>query len=91
MFVLHYPVAIAQPSEDDINYGVEVPDLPGCYSSGWDIEDALASIKEAIEGHIEILNENGATIPFPETVEYYVHRAEYKEHVWSVVKVEVMV
>jgi predicted RNase H-like HicB family nuclease len=33
-------------------YVVEVPSLPGCFSQGETVEEALASIKEAIELHI---------------------------------------
>ncbi len=38
-------------------YWVEVPALPGCYSQGETIEEAIDNIKEAIELHLEDLKE----------------------------------
>ncbi len=40
---------ILRPEEDG-GYSVEVPALPGCFSQGDTLEDALANIKEAAEG-----------------------------------------
>jgi predicted RNase H-like HicB family nuclease len=44
-------------------YVVEVPSLPGCYSQGETVEEALANIKEAIECHIEDMLEAGEEVP----------------------------
>ncbi len=38
-------------------YWVEVPALPGCYSQGETIEEALEGIREAIVLHLEALEE----------------------------------
>ncbi len=52
-------------------YTVFVPVLPGCISEGDTIEEALANIREAIEGYIEALKDLGKPIPleFPVEVE----------------------
>jgi predicted RNase H-like HicB family nuclease len=42
---------------------VEVPSLPGCYSQGDTVEEALENIKEAIELHIESMMADGDEIP----------------------------
>ncbi len=44
-------------------YVAEVPSLPGCYSQGETVEEALANIKEAIELHIEDMIAAGEDIP----------------------------
>lgn len=44
-------------------YCVEVPALPGCYSQGETIEEAITDIKEAIQLHIEVMREEGKEIP----------------------------
>ena len=44
-------------------YVVEVPSLPGCYSQGETVEEALANIHEAIELHVEDMLACGEEIP----------------------------
>jgi len=54
----------------DENYGgywVEAPALPGCVSQGKSKEEALSNIKEAIELHLESLEEDGEEIPQEES------------------------
>lgn len=51
------------PDLEDGGYVVEVPSLPGCYSQGETVEEALENIKDAIQGYIEILKIDGVPIP----------------------------
>jgi predicted RNase H-like HicB family nuclease len=44
-------------------YIVEVPSLPGCYSQGETVDEALENIREAIELHIEAMVEAGERVP----------------------------
>ena len=44
-------------------YVVQVPSLPGCYSQGETVDEALDNIREAIELYIEVLQEDGKEIP----------------------------
>lgn len=48
---------IIYPGEDGW-YVAECPSLPGCVSQGLTKEEAIANIKEAIEGYIEALEED---------------------------------
>lgn len=42
--------------KDEAGYYVaEVPALPGCFSQGKNYDEAIANIKEAIEGWIEVM------------------------------------
>ena len=41
----------------------ECPSLPGCISQGKTKEDAIHNIREAIEGYILALQEDGLTVP----------------------------
>ncbi len=41
----------------------EVSALPGCYSQGETIEETLENIREAIEGHMEALQQEGQGVP----------------------------
>ncbi len=49
---------IVHPAEEG-GYWTEVPALPGCFSQGESVEEALANTKEAIESHVAALREEG--------------------------------
>ena len=51
----------------DGSYSAYVPDLPGCVAAGTSIEGVTASIREAIELHIESLRAHGEPVPNPTT------------------------
>jgi predicted RNase H-like HicB family nuclease len=53
---------ILHPAEEG-GYWVEVPALPGCYSQGESVEEAVAKVREAIEAHLEALRGEGQEIP----------------------------
>jgi predicted RNase H-like HicB family nuclease len=50
-------------ADESGGYVVSCPSLPGCYSQGETIDEALANIREAIELYIEVLEEDGKPIP----------------------------
>ncbi|MFO8028422.1 MAG: type II toxin-antitoxin system HicB family antitoxin [Cyclonatronaceae bacterium] len=39
-------------------YWAEVPALPGCVSEGDTLDETNANIREAIEGHLEVVQED---------------------------------
>ena len=47
----------------DGGYWAEVPELPGCMSQGETLDELEANIREAIEGVLEILAEDGSDVP----------------------------
>ncbi len=49
--------------EAEGGYSVAVPALPGCYSQGETVEESMANIREAAEGHLEALNERQPFVP----------------------------
>jgi predicted RNase H-like HicB family nuclease len=53
---------IAHPGEDGY-WVVECPSLPGCISQGKTKEEAIQNIREAIEGYILALEEDGLPMP----------------------------
>jgi len=53
--------------KDEDGYIVaECPSLPGCLSQGTTREEALANIKDAIEGYLESLRKHGEPLPSTE-------------------------
>lgn len=53
--------------EVDGGFSVHVPDLPGCASQGETEAEALANVREAIEGYLEGLKADGLPAPEPHT------------------------
>ena len=51
-----YPVVL-HPDMEDGGYWIECPSLPGCASQGDTAEEALEMIKDAIKGHLEVMEE----------------------------------
>ena len=47
------------------NWAADVPDLPGCITTGDTLEQAERDIREAIEGHLRTLMEFGEPVPQP--------------------------
>ena len=49
---------IIKPGEDGF-WIAECPSLPGCISQGKSKQEAIKNIREAIEGNLEVLEEDG--------------------------------
>ena len=54
--------AVGYPGEDGY-WVAECPSLPGWISQGRTRQQAIANIKEAIEGYIASFEEDGLTVP----------------------------
>lgn len=49
------------------NWAAQVPDLPGCVSTGKTLADTKRNIREAIALHLETMREVGESVPEPST------------------------
>lgn len=74
-------------SDDGQNYGVTVPDLPGCFSGGGNIEDAIESAKEAIPFHILGLLDSGMDVPEQKSFSVHVNNPEHTGAVFVIVDI----
>jgi predicted RNase H-like HicB family nuclease len=83
---MHYPVVIHKDKHSD--YGVSVPDLPGCISAGKTVDDALAMIREAIELHLEGLIEDGGVVPAASPIEKLRADPDFACGTWAIVNVD---
>jgi antitoxin HicB len=54
------------PDEDGV-FVAECPALPGCVSQGKSRDEAMANIREAIQGYLDSLKKHGDPIPGPIT------------------------
>jgi len=84
---MRYPIVIHKDPDSD--YGVTVPDLPGCFSAGETMDEALDSTVEAIECHLEGLLVGSEPIPLPKTIEYHQNNPDYQDGVWALVTVDI--
>jgi predicted RNase H-like HicB family nuclease len=51
------------------DFGVSFPDVPGCVTAGFDLDDAQRMAEEALALHLEGLKEDGDPIPEPSSLE----------------------
>lgn len=84
---MRYPIVIHKDPDSD--YGVIVPDLPGCFSAGDTMDEAMQEVVEAIECHIEGLLIDKEPIPLPEMVDYHQNNPDYVDGVWAIVSVDI--
>ena len=66
---MRYMIIIEKGAE---SYGAYVPDLPGCVAVGETKDEVMQLIREAIEFHLEGLQEEGLMIPHPLSSSEYV-------------------
>jgi len=83
---MRYPIVIHKDKKSD--YGVTVPDLPGCFSAGSTTDEAIAMAREAVELHLEGLIEEGEPVPDPTPVERHRRNPDYAGGVWAIVEVD---
>jgi predicted RNase H-like HicB family nuclease len=83
---MQYPIVIHKDKASD--YGVTVPDLPGCFSAGATMDEAMAMAKEAIELHLEAMIDEGLPIPDPATIEQHQRKRDYRGGTWALVSIE---
>lgn len=84
---MKYPVAIHK--DQDSCFGVSVPDVPGCFSAGETIDEALSNAQEAISDHLEILAEEGAIASAPSEIGKHYDNPDYAGATWAYVDVDV--
>jgi predicted RNase H-like HicB family nuclease len=83
---MKYLVVIHKDS--DSNYGVTVPDLPGCFSAGTSLNDALDNVVEAINLHVQGLMRDSGFVPAPKSVDEHKANPDFADaHYWTTVDV----
>src|SRR5271168_3506262 len=84
---MRYPIAI-EPQTDETAYGVVVPDLPGCFSAGDTLEEAIAGAEEAGLAWIETALDGGDPIPPPSSLEAIRAKPEFAGWILSLVIID---
>lgn len=84
---MRYPIAI-EPGTETTAFGVVVPDLPGCFSAGDTLDEAISGAEEAAVAWIEAALDAGQKVPAPSTIGRWADSDEYSGWTFGVVKVD---
>lgn len=84
---MEIPVAIHK--DEHSVYGVIVPDLPGCFSWGDTVEDAMKNAREAIYAHVEAMLNEGMQVHMTQSrIEDLAALDDYAGALWALVQVD---
>ena len=84
---MRYPIAI-EPGNENTAFGVVVPDLPGCFSAGDTLDEAMAGAEEAIALWIDTTIDAGSAIPTPSSLDAVRLNPEFSGWVFAVVAID---
>lgn len=84
---MRYPIVIEEGTGTTA-YGVIVPDLPGCFSAGDTLDEAMINAEEAAAAWIDATLDAGRAVPPPSTLEVIKARKEYKGWTFAVVSID---
>ena len=84
---MRYPIAI-EPGDAKHAYGVVVPDLPGCFSAGDTLDEAIANAPEAVALWLEEALERGEVAPNAKPFEVHRQDPGFEGWIWAVVDVD---
>ncbi len=84
---MNYPVAI-EAGTDSAAFGVVFPDLPGCFSAGDSLDEAMVAAREAAAAWIDSALDAGEPIPPPSSLETLRQADDYKGWIFGVVTVD---
>ena len=66
-----------------------MPDVPGCFSAGNTLDEALANTKTAIQAHIELLVGDGESLPVASSVTTHKSNKDYADGIWALVNIDI--
>jgi len=83
---MRYPVMI-EAGDENTAWGVVVPDLPGCFSAGDTLDEAMAAAEEAAAAWIDAALDAGRAIPRPSSAQAALDKGDFSG--WMVAYVNV--
>ncbi|MGH6878544.1 MAG: type II toxin-antitoxin system HicB family antitoxin [Rhizomicrobium sp.] len=84
---MRYPIAI-EPGTDATAFGVVVPDLPGCFSAGDTLDEAVAGAEEAAAAWVDAALDAGQPIPMPTSLEAIRRKPEFAGWTFGIVTLD---
>jgi predicted RNase H-like HicB family nuclease len=84
---MRYPIVI-EPGTETSAFGVVVPDLPGCFSAGDSLDEAMTGAEEAAAAWIDAALDMGQAIPAPSGLESIRENPEFKGWTFGVITLD---
>jgi len=84
---MKYPIAI-EPGDNNHAFSVVVPDLPGCFSAGDTLDEALDNAKEAIDLWLETVIDDGGDVPEAQPFSTHQTNPEFAGWIWAIINVD---
>jgi predicted RNase H-like HicB family nuclease len=84
---MELPLAIHK--DPDSVYGVTIPDVPGCYSFGDSIDEAIKNAREAVYSHFEAMVEQGDALEVKASrIEDLTKEEDFAGAIWALVDID---
>ncbi len=84
---MRYPIVI-EPGTETLAFGVIVPDLPGCFSAGDTLDDAMIGAEEAAAAWIDATLDQGQPIPNPSSLDTLRANPDYAGWTFGVISID---
>jgi predicted RNase H-like HicB family nuclease len=84
---MRYPITI-EPGTNTTAFGVIVPDLPGCFSAGDTLDEAIAGAEEAAAAWIDAALDAGSAIPPPSSLDALRENPDFAGWTFGVVTID---
>jgi predicted RNase H-like HicB family nuclease len=84
---MRYPIVI-EPGTEDTAFGVVVPDLPGCFSAGDTLDEAITAAEEAAAAWIDAALDAGEAIPAPSGLESLRQNPDFRGWLFGVITLD---
>ena len=84
---MRYPIAI-EAGDAATAFGVVVPDLPGCFSAGDTLDEAIENAEEAVAAWIDVALDTGDAIPAPSSLDAVRLKPEFAGWTFGVVSID---
>ncbi|QDP01317.1 type II toxin-antitoxin system HicB family antitoxin [Thalassotalea sp. PS06] len=85
---MRYPIVLIYQNQEQ-NYLIQVPDIPGCQCHSISMDKGLDEILFAIEDHLTLMAEYGQSVPTPQSFEAHVGKHEYRGGIWAIVDIDI--
>jgi predicted RNase H-like HicB family nuclease len=85
--MMRYPISIEIGNESTA-FGVVVPDLPGCFSAGDSLDEAILAAEEAAIAWIDAMLDAGGDVPRPSSLEDVRGNPDYEGWAFGVVDID---